>query len=102
MFRVPLAHDQQMQQTQRIETLGVTGAGLGLLVTLGLDFLFLHDGILMPPAPGLTRRFRVLIEFQPSMALITCCLESAAALLATVLADARILRIGIGDALRSV
>lgn len=82
--------------------LGVTGAGLGLVLALSLDFLFLRDGILMPPAPGLTRQFRVLIEFQPSMALITFGLGSAAALLATVLASARIVRISIGDALRSV
>lgn len=83
-------------------TLGVAGAGLGLVLALGLDFLFLRDGILMPPAPGLTRQFRVLIEFQPSMALITFCLGSSAALLATVLASARVVRISIGDALRSV
>ncbi|MCQ8179759.1 ABC transporter permease [Methylomonas sp. SURF-1] len=83
-------------------TLGVLGAGLGLIVALGLDFFLLREGILMPPAPGLTRQFRVLIEFQPSMALITFGLGSSSALLATMLASARVVRASIGDALRSV
>lgn len=83
-------------------TLGILGAGLGLTLALGLDFLFLREGILMPPAPGLTRQFRVLIEFQPSMALITFALGSSSALLATILASARVVRTSIGDALRSV
>lgn len=83
-------------------TLGVVGAGLGLALALGLDFVFLRDGILMPPAPGLTRQFRVLIEFQPAMAVITFSLGTAAALAATLLAGIRVVSMSIGDALRAV
>lgn len=82
-------------------TLGVIGGGLGLALALGLDLLFLREGILMPPAPGLTRQFHVLIEFQPAMALITFSLGAAAALSATLLAGIRVARMSIGDALRS-
>lgn len=82
-------------------TLGIIGAGLGLALAIGVDFLFLREGILMPPAPGITRQFRVLIEFQPSMALITFSLGAAAALLATLFAGVRVARMSIGDALRS-
>jgi putative ABC transport system permease protein len=82
--------------------LGVLGAGLGIVSALGVDFAFLRDGILMPPAPGLTRQFRVLIEFQPGMAVIAFTLGAAAALTATLLAGVRVARMAIGDALRSV
>lgn len=82
-------------------SLGVTGAVLGLLFALGFDAVFLRDGILMPPAPGLTRQFKVLIEFQPEMAVTTFILGAIAALLATLLAGIRVARMNIGKALRT-
>ena len=82
--------------------LGLLGGALGICIALGLDFAFLREGILMPPAPGLTRQFHVLIEFQPAMALIAFLLGAAATLLATVLAGVRVVRMPIGEALRAV
>lgn len=82
--------------------LGLLGGALGIVIALGLDFAFLREGILMPPAPGLTRQFHVLIEFQPAMALSAFLLGAAATLLATVLAAIRVVRMPIGEALRAV
>ena len=82
--------------------LGLLGGALGILLALGLDFAFLREGILMPPAPGLTRQFHVLIEFQPAMAVIAFLLGAGATLIATVLAGVRVVRMPIGEALRAV
>lgn len=82
--------------------LGVLGAALGIVIALGLDATFLRNGILMPAAPGITRQFRVSIEFQPAMALLAFCLGTAATLLATALAGIRVVRMPIGEALRAV
>jgi len=82
--------------------LGLLGGALGILLALGLDFTFLREGILMPPAPGLTRQFHVLIEFQPAMAVIAFLLGTGATLIATVLAGVRVVRMPIGEALRAV
>lgn len=82
--------------------LGLLGGALGILLALALDFTFLREGILMPPAPGLTRQFHVLIEFQPAMAVIAFLLGAGATLIATVLAGVRVVRMPIGEALRAV
>lgn len=82
--------------------LGILGAALGIAMALGIDFTLLREGILMPPAPGITRQFRVLIEFQPVMAVFALLLGIAATLLATTLAAVRVVRMPIGEALRSV
>ena len=82
--------------------LGILGGALGIVISVGLDVTFLREGILMPPAPGLTRQFRVLIEFQPTMAVIAFLLGAGATLLATVLAGIRVVRMPIGEALRAV
>lgn len=54
----------------------------------------LADGILMPPAPGSTRRFLVMLEITPVMAART-------AMLGTVVAGLRVTRKGIAEALRA-
>lgn len=82
--------------------LGILGAALGIAMALAIDATFLREGILMPPAPGITRQFRVLIEFQPAMALFAFALGAAATLLATVLAALRVVRMPIGEAMRAV
>jgi len=82
--------------------LGILGGALGIGIALGLDVAFLREGILMPPAPGITRQFRVLIEFQPTMALYAFVLGTAATLVATTLAAIRVVRMPIGEALRAV
>lgn len=82
--------------------LGILGAALGIAMALAIDATFLREGILMPPAPGITRQFHVLIEFQPAMALFAFVLGAAATLLATMLAALRVVRMPIGEALRAV
>lgn len=82
--------------------LGILGAALGITLALAIDATFLREGILMPPAPGITRQFHVLIEFQPTMALFAFVLGAAATLLATMLAALRVVRMPIGEALRAV
>lgn len=81
--------------------LGLLGAALGILLTLGLDATLLAEGILMPPAPGITRQFLVLIELTPSMALKTAGLGIGAALLGTLIAGLKVTRMGIAEALRA-
>jgi putative ABC transport system permease protein len=82
--------------------LGILGAALGIALALAIDASFLREGILMPPAPGITRQFRVLIEFQPVMALYAFLLGAAATLLATLMAAVRVVRMPIGEALRAI
>ena len=82
--------------------IGVCGSVLGVVGALGLDAVFLHQGILMPPAPGLTRQFRVLIEFQPYMALVGLAFGTLTAMVATLLAGIRVARMPIAAALRAV
>ncbi len=82
--------------------LGVLGSALGLVLTLGLVYGPLRNGILMPPAPGITRQFQVMIELQPDMAGITFLMGLATAVAGTMLAGWRVARMPIGRALRSV
>ncbi len=80
---------------------GTLGGALGVALALGLDAAFLREGILMPPAPGLTRQFRVMIEFQPPMAVLAFLLGVGATLVAATLAALRVVRMPIGEALRA-
>jgi putative ABC transport system permease protein len=81
--------------------LGVLGAALGLLLVVALDTTVLAHGILMPPAPGITRQFLVMLEITPLMAARTAVLGIGAALLGTVVAGMRVTRMGIAEALRA-
>ena len=81
--------------------LGLIGAALGILLVLGLNATVLAHGILMPPAPGITRQFLVLIELTPLMAMKTALLGIGVTLLGTMLAGHRVVRLGIADSLRS-
>lgn len=82
--------------------LGALGSAFGLVLTLGVVYGALGNGLLMPPAPGLTRQFVVFIELQPEMALITFLMGLATASVGTMLAGWRVARMPIGQALRSV
>ncbi|MGB7932590.1 MAG: FtsX-like permease family protein [Gammaproteobacteria bacterium] len=82
-------------------TLGVLGAVLGIALVVGLDATILSHGILMPPAPGITRQFLVMLEFTPLMAATTAALGISAALVATLVAGMRVTRMGIAEALRA-
>ena len=63
---------------------------------------FLKDGILMPPAPGLTRQFHVKIELQEWMAVQTFIIGTVTSFVATFLASLRVINQKISDLLRSV
>jgi putative ABC transport system permease protein len=82
-------------------TLGVLGAVLGIALVVALDATVLSRGILMPPAPGITRQFLVMLEFTPLMAATTAALGISAALAATLVAGMRVTRLGIAEALRA-
>lgn len=83
-------------------SLGVLGALIGCVLTVFLEATVLRDGIFMPPAPGITRQFHVLIELQPEMAVKTCLMGIGATLLGTLVAAWKVSRMPIGEALRSV
>ncbi len=82
--------------------LGVLGAVLGIVIAWMITAVFLRNGILMPPAPGLTRQFHVRIELQAAMALGSFIMGAAAAMVGTLLASFRVARMPIGEALRSI
>ena len=81
--------------------LGLLGTLLGLGVALLLNFTVLANGILMPPAPGLTRQFHIMIELQASMAFRTVVMGLVTAAIGTLIAGWKAARMPIGDALRS-
>jgi len=82
-------------------TLGCLGAAAGIVLVILINSTILADGILMPPAPGITRQFFVRIELQHLMAVQTFLLGAGTAILATVLASFRIVRMKIAEALSS-
>lgn len=82
--------------------LGIIGSLVGICGSIILNQTLLHNGLLMPPAPGLTRQFHVMIELQPEMALTAFVLGVLTTLLASLFAGARVARMPIADALRSI
>lgn len=81
--------------------MGLAGGTLGILIGLLTSNILLAGGIVMPPAPGITRVFTVYIQLQPSMALQTFSMGLIACILATALAGWGIIRQPIADLLRS-
>lgn len=81
--------------------LGVLGAVIGVAAATFLVNGLLSDGILMPPAPGLTKSFRAMISLQYDMAYTTFGMSVLAAFGATLLAGVRVARLSVADALRS-
>ena len=82
--------------------LGAGGGLLGLLIALGINNGLLREGILMPPAPGITRQYNVFIELQNDMAVIALLVGCGTAIIGTLLASTKVTRISIADALRSI
>ena len=80
--------------------IGVIGSVVGVLVAYLLNVIVIPGGILMPPAPGLTRQFHVKIELQWASAFVACGFGLGATLLATFVASYKRVRIPVGDALR--
>ena len=80
---------------------GCLGAIIGILLVVIMNNTILSEGILMPPAPGLTRQFHVRIELTAPMAARSFLWGTFTAVIATGAAAARIARMRIADALRS-
>ncbi|WP_141735260.1 ABC transporter permease [Oligoflexus tunisiensis] len=80
--------------------IGLIGSICGILLGWILNMTLLKQGILMPPAPGLTRQFFVKIELQPMMLVISCLLGTVTAAVATGLAASGRVRMPIAAALR--
>ena len=80
--------------------IGLIGALVGILGSWLFNTLVIPHGILMPPAPGLTRQFFVRIELVPKMALVYTALGIGVVLFATFLAGMRRVRLSIAELLR--
>jgi putative ABC transport system permease protein len=80
--------------------IGLLGSILGILLGWLLNITLLKEGLLMPPAPGLTRQFFVKIELQPMMLLVSCLLGTLTAAVASSLAASGRVRMPIAAALR--
>lgn len=81
--------------------LGIVGAVAGITIAWILNSTLMAKGILMPPAPGLTRQFFVRMELDWLTAVLTFALGSACCLIASILSGWRVVRMPMGDALRS-
>lgn len=80
--------------------LGLAGGVLGIAAGLALAAGPLRDGIAMPPAPGITRSFRIVIELAAADAwqVVALCIGTATA--GAVLPVWRATRLPIAEALR--
>lgn len=81
--------------------LGLLGASLGAGLAWLLDVTLLQQGILMPPAPGITRQYHVKLNLDLQMTFIAIVLGFATSVVATFFAGQKVVRIPIGEALRS-
>lgn len=82
--------------------LAILGAALGLAAGWVLSAGPLSDGVAMPPAPGITRSFRIQIELAPADALQVLGLAVLTAVVGCLLPVWRAVRIPIAEALRHV
>lgn len=80
--------------------IGLIGSIAGVFISYLFNVIVIPHGILMPPAPGLTRQFYVKIELLWSSALASGALGLGATLLATFIASYKRVRLPVGDALR--
>lgn len=81
--------------------LGVIGSAAGIFLSWVFNIAIIPDGILMPPAPGLTRQFFVKIELAFQMAGKSFLLGVFTAGLAAIFSAIRVVTIPITEALRS-
>lgn len=82
--------------------LGLVGSLVGIVVGYVINTLVLPNGILMPPAPGITRQYHVWIELQPGMIFIASLIGTISAFLSTLFAGFKVAFMPIGKALRSL
>ncbi len=81
--------------------LGLLGAITGVIFAIIVDRVFLTNGILMPPAPGITRQYNVKLDIEGFMIMTTLGLSIVTALIATFIIGLKVSRIPIGEALRA-
>ncbi len=79
---------------------GLIGAFLGISLAYFLHFTLLRKGILMPPAPGLTRQYYVQLELRAGMAIFAFFLGIFVAVSASFLAGFKAVTIKVADGLR--
>jgi putative ABC transport system permease protein len=82
--------------------LAILGAALGLAAGWALSAGPLGDGVAMPPAPGITRSFRIQIELAPADALQVLGLAVLTAVVGCLLPVWRAVRMPVAEALRHV
>jgi putative ABC transport system permease protein len=82
--------------------LAILGAAVGLAAGWALSAGPLHDGVAMPPAPGITRSFRIQIELALADALQVLGLAVLTAVAGCLMPVWRAVHIPIADALRHV
>jgi len=93
-------HDVFLNHLLEAALLGVIGGCLGIASAMALVLGPLHHGIAMPPAPGITRSFRILIELASNDAVEVIGLCFVTALTGCLLPVWRASRIPIAEALR--
>lgn len=81
--------------------LGLLGGALGVILAVVANMTILSNGILMPPAPGITRQFRILIELTPPHFFQAIILPVIATVLASLWPIRKLLKRSIPDLLRS-
>ena len=82
--------------------LGFLGAVFGVVTVLILNSTLLSKGILMPPSPGLTRQFYVLIELQAKSGMEVLLLGFLCSIVGSFFAAIKVVRMPIAEALRSI
>lgn len=81
--------------------LGILGGFFGVCLAILVDKTLLAKGILMPPAPGITRQFMIFLDIQPSHFTQALLLPMAATIIASLWPILKLLKKSIPDLLRS-
>ncbi len=81
--------------------LGIIGSIVGILLSYLVVTLWLNNGILMPPGPGLTRQFHIVFKFDWNMIYRAVSLSAISAIVAASMAGLKVARMPIAKALRS-
>lgn len=81
--------------------LGCLGGTIGVVLAVILDRTLLAGGIPMPPGPGITRQFVIMLEIQPNHFIQAVSLPAVTTMLASVWPILRLTRTPIPELLRS-
>lgn len=81
--------------------LGILGGFLGVCLAILIDKTLLAKGVLMPPAPGITRQFMIFLDIQASHFTQALVLPMLATIVASLWPIIRLLKKSIPDLLRS-